>query len=333
MTNITLIPKVLNPDRIGQYRPISLCNNTYKILAKILANRLKLVLPSLISPQQNAFVPGRQIQDNLIIAHEAFNYLRLKKLTKKVEIGIKIDMQKAYDRVEWDFLEAVLYKMGFHTVWISLVMNCVRSVSFSVGINGIHGEYFKPTRGLRQGDPLSPYLFLLVSEVLSININCALSSGMLSGIKLSRMCPGLSHLFFADDSLFFTKADVTNCIALRNILTVYCEASGQTINYEKSSLIFSKNTPDQIKVDCATTLSIPVDNTPGTYLGLPTHWGRSKKEALNYVRERVRDKIEGWKALLITQAGRATLVKSVATAGLSSFDFRYASLSFSGNQC
>ncbi|KAK9913634.1 hypothetical protein M0R45_037444 [Rubus argutus] len=99
-TNITLIPKVPNPETVSQFRPISLCNNSYKIISKVLANRLKILLPNLISEQQSAFVPGRQIQDCILIAHEAFHYLRIKKSSEKFELGLKVDMNKAYDRVE-----------------------------------------------------------------------------------------------------------------------------------------------------------------------------------------------------------------------------------------
>lgn len=112
-THIVLVPKVKNPESVGQFRPISLCNYSYKIVSKILANRLKSFLPELISPMQSAFVAGRQIQDNIGIAHEMFHFLKLRKAKNKFKIGLKLDMHKAYDRVEWDFLEAVMEKMGF----------------------------------------------------------------------------------------------------------------------------------------------------------------------------------------------------------------------------
>lgn len=107
-THIALIPKVPNPEGVNQFRPISLCNYSYKVLSKILANRLKPMLEKIISPSQNAFIQGHQIQDNIILAHENFHFLKLRKAKTKFEMGIKLDMNKAYDSVEWDFLEAVI---------------------------------------------------------------------------------------------------------------------------------------------------------------------------------------------------------------------------------
>ncbi|ONI21342.1 hypothetical protein PRUPE_2G060500 [Prunus persica] len=228
-THIVLIPKIPKPTSVNHFRPISLCNNSYKILSKLLANRLKTLLPMLISQHQNAFIPGRQIQDNILLAHEAFHYLRLKSSKKSFELGLKLDMNKAYDRIEWDFLEATLCKFGFDNRWVELVMLCVKTITFSLVLNGSPGSPFSPSRGLRQGDPLSPYLFLLVSEVLSLNIINSTDTGMLRGIKLSRGGPELSHLFFADDSLFFLQATPPNCSALKSIIECYCSASGQEV--------------------------------------------------------------------------------------------------------
>ncbi|KAL6226651.1 hypothetical protein ACLB2K_000612 [Fragaria x ananassa] len=313
-THIVLIPKVPNPEKTSHFRPISLCNNSYKILSKILANRLKRVLPTLISINQNAFVPGRLIQDNILVAHEAYHYLKLKRTGGNHEFGLKLDMNKAYDRVEWDFLEATLHRFGFHRRWIRLVMSCVRSVSFSVVLNGKPGNFFLPSRGLRQGDPLSPYLFLLVSEVLSLRLTRAVNEKQLLGISLSRGCPILSHIFFADDALFFLKGTLNNCSHLSHILSKYCTASGQLINMEKSGIYFSPNTPRQMAFLMCELLSFREALNPGIYLGLPSLWGRSKREAVSYIKERISRKIEGWKEGSLSVAGKEILIKSVALA-------------------
>ncbi|KAM2891276.1 hypothetical protein COP2_009594 [Malus domestica] len=135
-TYLVLIPKVPTPELVSQYRPISLCNFSFKILSKVLANRLQPLLPLLISPMQNVFIADRQIQENLGLAHELFHFLKLRKTKQKFEMCVKLDMQKAYDRVEWDFLEAVLLKLGFSRDWTNLVMNC-RGVD-DMRLNGIH---------------------------------------------------------------------------------------------------------------------------------------------------------------------------------------------------
>ncbi|CAL9018242.1 unnamed protein product, partial [Prunus brigantina] len=188
ITNLVLIPKIPNPEGVSHFRPISLCNFSFKIVSKVMPNRLKVFLPQIISPAQNAFVPNRQIQENILIAHEAFHILKLRKTIKMYDLGIKLDMNKAYDRVEWHFLESVMLKMGFDVRWVNLVMNLVRTVQFSLVLNGVQGNTFTPTRGIRQGDPLSPYLFLIVSEVLSLMIKKACDANYLQGGAL-RLAP------------------------------------------------------------------------------------------------------------------------------------------------
>ncbi|XP_028113945.1 uncharacterized protein LOC114311986 [Camellia sinensis] len=127
-------------------------------------------------------------------------------------MAAKLDFNKAYDRVQWDFFKAVLRKMGFHDIWVNWVMQCITTVTFAVVVNGVVRTTFIPSRGIRQGEPLSPYLFLLVIEVLSKLLQKSLAAGKFSGIKISRGCPVLSHLFFADDALLFFKANVAHCI-------------------------------------------------------------------------------------------------------------------------
>ncbi|BFG21044.1 hypothetical protein CerSpe_073180 [Prunus speciosa] len=193
-------------------------------------------------------------------------------------------------------------------------MACVSTVSFSVLVNGILGQPFQPTRGLWQGDPLSPYLFLIISEALSRNIMKCSESSEIKGIRIARGSPTLSHLFFADDSLFFLRADQRNCYRFRELLHDYCLASGQSINYDKSCMYFSQNTPANTMSSISSLLGFKEVSNPGTHLGLPTIWGRSKKMALGIVKERVKKKIEGWKASCLSLAGKEVLIKAVAMA-------------------
>ncbi|XP_028121690.1 uncharacterized protein LOC114318912 [Camellia sinensis] len=191
-TNLVLIPKVSHPVKLSQFRPISLCNFTLKIITKILANRLKQILKSIISPNQSAFVPGRMIQDNSIEAHEAFHFLKHKRMGRAGFMAIKLDFNKAYDRVEWDFLLELMRRMGFAPKWIQWVSECITSVIFSIFVNGEKRAAFTPSCGLRQGDPLSSYLFILVADVLSKLINHNLHMEAILGFKINRHCPTLS---------------------------------------------------------------------------------------------------------------------------------------------
>lgn len=240
-TLISLIPKIDNPTEVKHFRPISLCNVIYKIISKILANRLKTVLDECISKNQAAFVPGRQILDNVILSHEILHFLKNKRQGSQGFMALTLDMSKAYDRVEWRFLEEIMKKMGFCRKWVNWIMTCVSTVSYSFNINGEPKDYVLPKRGTRQGDALSPYLFLLISEGFSNLLDKAQRQMKLSGVKISRAGPPITHLFFADDSMIFCKANAAQAEEVMQILKIYGKGSGQVINLDKSSIFFSRN--------------------------------------------------------------------------------------------
>ena len=213
-THIVLVPKTKSPKNVTEYRPISLCNVIYKLASKTLANRLKKILPSIISDSQSAFVNGRLITDNVLVAFETTHHINLRKSGAIGEIALKLDMSKAYDIVEWACLDKIMEKLGFHSRWKGLMMQCISSVTYAIRINGKPSGQIFPSRGLRQGDSLSPYLFLIFAKGLSALIKKASVDGLLGGISVCRRGPSLSHLFFADDSLIFCKATLRECDAL-----------------------------------------------------------------------------------------------------------------------
>jgi hypothetical protein len=313
-TYITLVPKIKNPSCVTHFRPISLCNVLYKIVSKVLANRLKVVLPALISQNQSAFIPGRLISDNILAAYETLHTMNSRMWGKEGFMAIKLDMSKAYDRVEWDFLEEIMKRMGFARQWINLIMMCVRSVQYAVLINGIPTEKFTPTRGIRQGDPISPYLFLLCAEALSSLLRKAEQDGFLTGVPTSKKGPRINHLFFADDSLLFCKANSQHWHRMEKILETYEKASGQRLNKEKTSLFFSRNTPEAIKQEIIALSGIPSTQRYDHYLGLPTIIGRSKMKAFASIKDRVWKRLQDWKLRFLSQAGKEILLKAVIQA-------------------
>lgn len=195
-TSIVLIPKEKSPKSMNKFRPISLCKVIYKIISKVLVYRFRQVLDLCIEDTQGAFVPKRQITDNIFVAYEILHSFKRKRGTTKKNFALKLDMSKAYDRIEWVFLEKMMRSMGFGEGWISLIMRCITSVTYTVVINGREGEEFRPQRGLRQGDPLSPYLFLICAEGFSRLITLAKRDGRLFGTRVGRGNVSVSHFFF-----------------------------------------------------------------------------------------------------------------------------------------
>lgn len=185
-----------NLEKIYEFRPISLCNVIYKLISKVLANRLKPLLPFIVSENQSAFETGRVITDNILMAFKTLHYMKNHQNGNTGFMALKLDMSKTYDRVEWSSLKCLLRKMGFHNKWVDLMMECITTVSYSILINGEPSQTIRPSRGLRQRDLLSPYLFLLCTEGLQDLLTKAAASGDIRGIFIYRNGPRLTHLFF-----------------------------------------------------------------------------------------------------------------------------------------
>ena len=172
----------------------------------------------------------RLILDNILVAFETLHHLKNKRKEKLGFMALKLNMSKAYDRLKWVFLEKLMEKLGFADRWISLISSCIQSVSFYVLVNGEPHSHFSPNRGLRQGDPLSPYLFLLYTEGLHLLIQQAEQVGSIQGVSICSVGPKVSHMFFANDNFLFYRATNQDCSSILDILHQYKAASGQQIN-------------------------------------------------------------------------------------------------------
>lgn len=295
-------------------RPISLCSVQYKIISKILCNRLKVILPEIISDTQGAFVSGRLISDNVIIAHELVHGLRTSDNISEGWMAVKTDMSKAYDRVEWNFLEVMMKKMGFDRMWIRWIMSCVSTVLISILMNGVSHGFIKPERGIRQGDPLSLFLFILCAEALVNRLNVSEEEGRLNGIKLAADSPSVHHLLFADDSLLLCKANVEEASELLACLSSYGEASGQMVNPLKSSVIFGSKVPADVRVGVQEVLGIHKEGGESSYLGLPECFSGSTVKLMSFIREKLQGRLNGWFSKSLSQGGKEILLKSIALA-------------------
>ncbi|XP_019183735.1 PREDICTED: uncharacterized protein LOC109178652 [Ipomoea nil] len=217
---------------------------------------MKPLMEGIISESQSAFIPDRLITDNILLAAEVGHFLNRKQCSVGGWGALKLDMAKPYDRMEWPFLRNMMVALGFHDKWVELIMKCMTTVSYSILVNGSRSDPIIPTRGLRQGDPLSPYLFIICAEGLSLLLQQANNTGLIHGCRVARGAPQISHLFFADDSLLFFKANVEEANEVKRCLTVYEDLSGQVVNYHKSSICYSRNTSNMDRESVAQVLGV-----------------------------------------------------------------------------
>ncbi|KAJ9693692.1 hypothetical protein PVL29_009580 [Vitis rotundifolia] len=262
----------------------------------------------MVSEDQNAFLKGRQILDASLIANEVVDFWQ-----KRKEKGLicKLDIEKVYDSINWTFLMKVLIKMGFRSRWRKWIWRCISTARFFVLINGVPKGFFSSTKGLRQGDPISPYLFLLGMEVLSAMLRRAVGGGFISGCKLrgeGKMDLNVSHLLFADDTIIFCEAKKENLTYLSRILAWFEAASGLRINLAKSELILVGEVAEI--EDMAVELGCRVGSLPTVYLGLPLGAYHKTPSIWDGVEERMRRRLALWKRQYISKGGRITLIKS-----------------------
>lgn len=312
-TLLVLIPKINNPDSLKLFRPISLCTVVYKTITKLVANRLKAILPQIIGPAQTSFVPGRHIVENVIVAQEIIHSMR-NKGGKTGQMAIKVDLEKAYDRLSWDFIQETLGVIGLPMDLIRIIMECITTVSMQLLWNGELTESFSPSRGIRQGDPLSPYIFVMCIERLSHGINHAVGNGRWKPIRLNRGGIPITHLFFADDLLLLAEATSQNAQVINEVLDNFCVSSGEKVSREKTQIFFSRNVQKGTIREIKNTLGFSVTKNFGKYLGMPILHSRVTKATYQDILDKVQQRLSGWNAKHLSLAGRITLAQSVLQA-------------------
>lgn len=304
-TFMVLILKTPRHDFMDKFRLISLCNSFYKIILKVLTTKSLNVLPLIISPQKIGFVLGRQILDSIMMVHEVIHSLEV---GKREGFLLKLDLSKVYDRVDQDFLKVVLLNFGFDAQVCKLILQLVSTPSLSIIVNGAPSNFFFPSRGLRQGDPLSPILFIIMAQCIKMLIQRKRQERTLHGIKPSSRQVSFTHQKLLDDTIMGGEAIVQEAKVLKNFLDTYMRGIGQSINWEKS-LVFFVNTPNDQERKIAQILGRGVGSLPSSYLVMPL--GSKPPESFqNGIIDRFNKKLVGWKGATLTQVGKCIMVKS-----------------------
>ena len=306
-TIVALVPKVPNPSKVGDYRPISCCNVVYKCIAKILARRLQSALPDLIDPVQSGFVKGRRIADNIFLTQEIMQGYH--RSTSSPKCTMKVDIMKAYDNVRWDFLWDTLTCMNFHPKMITWLKACVTTANYALNINGDPTGNIKGERGLRQGDPLSSYLFVIVMEVLT----CILKEKSNEpDFKFHWRCnqPKIINLCFADDLMLFCKGDVKSVKHIQDSLSEFESLSGLSPSPGKSSVFFS-GVQHSIRNEILQLLGFKEGTLPVRYLGVPLLSTKLKYIDCKTMIDKITSRTKTWTNRDLTYAGRVQLIKNV----------------------
>ncbi|GAU34179.1 hypothetical protein TSUD_162800 [Trifolium subterraneum] len=304
---VTLIPKVNLPFELGDFRPISLLGCLYKLIAKVLTNRLANVMNSLIAGNQSAFIKGRNLVDGVVVVNEVVD---LAKRSGKECLIFKVDFEKAYDSVDWSFLEYMLKRFGFCEVWIGWMKACIFGGNLSVLVNGCPMGEINIQRGLKQGDPLAPFLFLLVAEGFGGAMRRAVEINLFKGFNISRDGPSISHLQYADDTLCIGEASIENLWTMKAILRGFELASGLRVNFWKSCLIGVNVRDDFMELAC-TFLNCIQGFVPFKYLGLPVGANPRRLSTWEPLVASLRKKLNSWGHKHVSIEGRLVLINSV----------------------
>ncbi|XP_010419362.1 PREDICTED: uncharacterized protein LOC104705067 [Camelina sativa] len=306
VTTLTLIPKSVNATTAADFRPISCLNTLYKVIAKLLTNRLQSLLSTVVSPFQSAFLPGRSLAENVLLATEMVHGYNWRNISPRGML--KVDLRKAFDSVRWDFVISALRAIQLPERFINWVYQCISTPSFTVCVNGCHGGFFKSSKGLRQGDPLSPYLFVLAMEVFSKLLQTRFDAGYIQyHPKASDL--SISHLMFADDVMIFFDGGHSSLHGICETLDDFASWSGLKVNKDKSQLFHGGlENNGSLMLE---TYGFPLGALPIRYLGLPLMHRRLRIAEYEPLLEKISSKFRSWVTKSLSFAGRLQLISSV----------------------
>ncbi|GJT31740.1 RNA-directed DNA polymerase, eukaryota, partial [Tanacetum coccineum] len=298
--------EAVDPKTVSDFRPISLIGSLYKVVTKILAIRLSSVISDLISDVQTVFLPNRQILDGSFIINELLSWCRPKKHQAMV---FKVDFAKAYYSVWWDYLDDVLFSFDFGVKWRSWIKGSLISGMSSVLVNGSPTSEFQFHCGLKQGDPLAPYLFILVMESLHLSVSRTVEARIFTGIKID-FALSISHLFYADDAVFIGEWTDSKLRSIIQMLHCFSLASGLKINLQKSNLLGVGVTGSLVN-EAAASIGCSVMKAPFKYLGVMVGGNMSKINAWDDMVGKIKSRLSKWKINTLSIGGRLTLLKAV----------------------
>lgn len=300
---ITLIPKSEAADGVNDFKPISLLNCTLKLITKLLANRLQTIIMKIIHQNQYGFIKGRTIQDCLAWA---FEYLHACHKSKKEVVLLKLDFEKAFDKVEFFAIIQIMQSMGFGDRWCNCIRSILGSATSQILLNGVPGKLIHCKRGVRQGGPLSPLPFVIVADLLQSVINDAMRQGSLSKPIQIDACPDFPIIQFVDDTLIIMQAHEAQLQVLQNILTRFHASTGLKIIFHKSSTIPINMAPNRTHA-LAEILGCKIGTIPFTYLGLSLGTTKPKLEEFLPLIQRVEKRLTCFSSML-SYGGRLQLV-------------------------
>jgi hypothetical protein len=307
---ITLLPKIADAVWIQQYRSICLLNVSFKVFTKVLNNRILKVADKLIGPSQTAFIPGRYIMEGVVVLHETIHELHRK---KQDGVILKLDFEKAYDKLKWPFIQQVFRMKGFSPTWCEWISKVMSKGSVAVKVNENLGHYFQTRKGVRQGDPLSPILFNIVVDMLAVIISRAKEAGQIHGVVPHLIDEELLVLQYADDTIIFMDNDLERAKNMKLLLCAFEQLSGLKINFHKSEL-FCYGAAKANQIEYTQIFGCSVGSFPFRYLGIPMHHRKLMNKDWKHVEERFQKRLNCWRSKLLSVGGRLILINSVLSS-------------------